>query len=138
MTNKKKFEKLKPIWDAMEEHRWHVLTQIDDIDETHDEVEIETWSPAGEDLILTLYLNHWEGKSISEQVYDIYLGFDVEENVKMWLDAKAHGTGGVPSVQTLVHDAEEIEKMYDKLYDIVKAAEDELPDDWDSDDDENN
>ena len=74
------------------------------------EIEIENWSPAGEDLVE--YLR--KDLDIYEQFCDISLNFDVDEHVEMWIELR--GTRGVPSsISELVKDAEEIEDMYSIL-----------------------
>lgn len=127
MTNKEKFKKLQPVWDAIEKLGWKILTNPEDLDDDHDEVEIENRSPAGEDLILIFYLNHWEGKNLAAQAYDIYMDFDVDENVKMWLEARDNNVSGVPSARVLVHDAEDIERMYEELSDVIAKVYRKLP-----------
>ena len=49
-------------------------------------------------------------------------GFDVDEHIEMWIEAKRSGTNGVPSARELVHDAEAIDKMLDELADALAAA----------------
>ena len=74
------------------------------------EIEIENWSPAGEDLVE--YLR--KDIDISVQVSEIAANFDVDEHVELWIEAR--GTRGVPSsISELVKDAEEIEDMYSIL-----------------------
>lgn len=75
-----------------------------------DEIEIENWSPAGEDLVEYLRKNI----DIPMQVSEIAENFDVDEHVELWIGAR--GTRGVPSsISELVKDAEEIEDMYSIL-----------------------
>ncbi len=75
-----------------------------------EEIEIENWSPEGEDLVL--YLR--KDIDIYEQVCDISLNFDVDEHVEVYVNIR--GTRGVPSsISALVKDAEEIEDMYSIL-----------------------
>ncbi len=74
------------------------------------EIEIETWSPAGEDLVE--YLR--KDIDIYEQVSVIAENFDVDEHAEMWIEFR--GTRGVPSsISELVKDAEAIEDMYSIL-----------------------
>ena len=102
--------------DVIESLGWHVSSYTDD-----GRVEIETGSPAGEDLVLCL-----DVRSFPDSVKDYYLNFDVDEHVEMWVEAKYNdrdGHLGVPSVRTLVHDAEEIEKMLETMSDALSEVE---------------
>lgn len=75
--------------------------------------EISQYSPAGEDFGFTIDYEMVE--EIPEKINRCYNDFDVDEHVQMWIEAKNNGVGGVPSVVTLVHDAEEIEEMLEYL-----------------------
>lgn len=70
-------------------------------------------SPAGEDFGFTAWGNTVEEiiKSIREYADD----FDMEEHVRELLEAKENGFAGVPSVFTLVKDAEAIQEMLNML-----------------------
>ena len=104
------FDFYRPIWEKFEEIGWNI--------ERHENtVELQNYSPAGEELIETLYLD--DEDNIPKQLYKLYDDFDEEEHAIMWLDAKQHGVKGVPPIWTLVKDAEEITKMYDELYTIA-------------------
>ena len=78
-------------------------------------LEIETCSPAGEDLFETIHCKD-DCEEVEVCLYDLWRHFDVEDHVTMWLDAKRNGMAGVPDVITLVHDAEDIEGIYEQLY----------------------
>lgn len=67
-------------------------------------VEFECESPAGEDVVVTEYYSRFD--DIPAALYERYDDFDVEDHVKMWLEAKERGTKGIPDVRTLVEDAE--------------------------------
>lgn len=74
------------------------------------EIEIENWSPAGENLVE--YLR--KDIDIYEQVSVIAENFDVDEHAEMWIEFR--GTRGVPySISVLVKDAEAIKDMYLEL-----------------------
>lgn len=74
------------------------------------EIEIENWSPAGENLVE--YLN--KNADIFEQVNEIALSFDIDEHVEPLIEVR--GTFGVPSsISTLIKDAKKIQCMYSKL-----------------------
>ena len=103
---------------AADEIGWMVsIIRTTGYDHEKTEYEFETWSPAGEDLIVsahddTLIRDLWE-----EAVY-----FDIDEHVSMWLQAKMNGDSSVPGAVQLVDDAREIEKMLYELYEGMKAA----------------
>lgn len=101
-----------PQWfiDAVEELDWSCK-------DTGSDVELENWSPAGEDLIIYVDKGQWVA-----DLFDNYENFDTAEHVKFLLDAKAHGFRGVPDEEVLVEDAEEILLMYKELADKVAEA----------------
>ena len=70
-------------------------------------------SPAGEDFSFYVFYENLPG--IAREVYSYWQDFDVDEHVRMWLDAKANGVVGVPDAVTLVDDAREIETMLENL-----------------------
>ena len=116
---RKKFCKLQPLWDAFEELGWRVrdyecpkhepYQKTDEI-----EIEIETWSPAGEDIIEYIRLGDSED-SILEQLYDLYHNYDWEEHAEPLIEMR--GEHGIPdSIMTLVEDAQDIGEMYKELY----------------------
>ncbi len=77
---------------------------------TNKDIEIENWSPAGENLVE--YLN--KDADIFVQVSEIALSFDIDEHVEPLIEMR--GTYGVPSsISTLIEDAEKIQCMYSEL-----------------------
>ena len=98
--------------DVLEKHDWSVSSYTDD-----GRVEIETYSPAGEDFLMCV-----EVENFPRAVAEYAAGFDVDEHIEMWIEAKRSGTNGVPSARELVHDAEAIDKMLDELADALAAA----------------
>lgn len=99
-----KIELNKKIVDVLEEKGWRVIDYTDD-----GRVEIEAWSPAGEDLVFTV-----DVKDIAKDLRREYEDFDIDEHVEMWLSAKGR-VRGVPGAVVLVHDAEAIDKMLEEL-----------------------
>lgn len=86
------------------------------------QVELENYSPAGENLIMDLNL---EGDTI-EEIFDSFRenlkeyrdNYDVDEHVDLW--AGSRGKNGVPSSYIiLVHDAEAIGDMLDDFVDKI-------------------
>lgn len=81
--------------------------------------EFRQYSPAGEDFSFYVGADTFDG--IVRQVDSHANDFDVEEHVKLWLDAKYNGVGGVPGIVELVKDAEAIKQM---LLDLAEALKD--------------
>lgn len=74
-------------------------------------VELETWSPAGEDIVVDL-----PGEDIAKEMRVYAANFDIDEHVEPLVECR--GQRGVPSsIRTLVEDAEEIQKMLNDLSD---------------------
>lgn len=73
-------------------------------------VEMYQFSPAGEDFSFTVSANN-----LIEDVKDYAESFDSEEHAAMWYDAGKRGVRGVPSLHTLVEDADEIQEMLNEL-----------------------
>lgn len=95
----------KKYLDVLEKHDWAVSSYTDD-----GRVELEKYSPAGEDFIMCL-----EVANFPEAVAEYAAGFDIDEHIEMWIEARRNGTRGVPSSRELVHDAEDIDKMLQEL-----------------------
>lgn len=85
----------------------------------HDDgtVEFRKYSPAGEDFSFTV-----NAKEAAKEIYEYYDGFDVDEHIEMWIEARKSGTPGVPSTRRLVEDAEDISEMLKELADAVVDA----------------
>lgn len=81
-------------------------------------VELETTSPAGEDLIVTV-----EAENFVDNVKAYAASFDPDGHIEMWVAARRSGTKGVPSTRELVEDAEAIDKMLQKLAQALFVAE---------------
>lgn len=73
-------------------------------------VELESTSPAGENLIVTV-----DADGFVENVKAYAAGFDIDEHIEMRISARSSGTAGVPSTRELVKDAEAIDKMLQEL-----------------------
>lgn len=69
-------------------------------------VELESYSPAGENLVVTV-----EKENFAEKVREYAEDFDIDEHIEMWVEARNNGVAGVPkSTRELVEDAEEIKE----------------------------
>ena len=95
-----------------ENHDWRV-TVCDD-----GTIELETSSPAGEDLIVTV-----AAENFVDNVKSYAASFDPEEHIEMWVAARRSGTRDVPSAFALVEDAKAIDKMLQELAQALFAAE---------------
>lgn len=102
--------------DILEKREWSVSSYTDD-----GRVEIEWYSPAGEDFIIRVGV-----EKFPDEVLDYSDSFDVDEHIAMWIEAKQNGTQGVPGARQIVHDAEEIEKELDELAFELQEAERKL------------
>ena len=83
-------------------------------------VEFSQMSSAGEDFSFYVFYDRLE--DIPREVYEYYDDFDVDDHVRMWLEAKKNGVGGVPNARVLVKDAEEIEEMILTLSMAIRDA----------------
>lgn len=85
-------------------------------------VDIEAWSPAGEDLCETIII--CPGQTLAEAARSWADSFSVDDHVMLWADKR--GTNGVPSsIAELVDDAEAIQKMMYALVEDLEKAEKE-------------
>lgn len=102
--------------EAIEKLDWTVHQYDDD-----DDVELENWSPAGENLIVyTTKSNFVQG------IVTYAENFDPDEHIEMWVEAKRTGaTSGIPDIRTLVQDADDIAEMLDELAIAVQAVDTE-------------
>ena len=87
-----------------EEQGWGVFEDDDGV------VELEKYSPAGEDFSFTARADHFV-----EDAKEYAASFDQEEHIEMWIEAKRNGVRGVPFVKELVRDAEAINEMLREL-----------------------
>lgn len=99
--------------DVLEKQDWAVCGYTDD-----GRVELEKFSPAGEDFIMCVGV-----ENLPEEVREYATGFDIDEHIEMWIEARRNGTNGVPSTRELVKDAEDIDKMLQELAAALSRAE---------------
>lgn len=100
--------------DALESLDWSVSSYTDD-----GRIEIETFSPAGEDLCVCVDVEDFPDSVAKCAEY-----FDQDEHIEMWIMARNNGVSGVPSTRELVKDAEAIEEMLQDLASALREAED--------------
>ena len=80
-------------------------------------VELEKYSPAGEDFVFYV-----DKEDFIENVIDYADNFDPDEHAKMWVE-NMHSVAGVPqSIRTLIQDADDIQAM---LYELAEAIKKE-------------
>ena len=91
--------------DVLEKLDWRVCGYTDD-----GGVELENYSPAGEDFLMCVSVKDFPGS-----VMEYYNDFDVDDHIEMWIEARRNGVSGVPDTRTLVQDAEAIEEMLETL-----------------------
>lgn len=119
------FELTEREQEILEKEGW----RLNEINETkgncYVEVEIENWSPAGEDLPETIFIE--EGETFAHAVRKWANSFDIDDHVELW--AECRGTRGVPSsIRELLDDAEAIQEMFNDLAEALEDAEN-FPDD---------
>ncbi len=83
----------------------------------HDNIELEKYSPAGEDFIFTV-----GEEGFVDNVKAYAASFDQEEHIEMWVLARRSGTRGVPHIKELVEDAQAIDDMLRELACALFAA----------------
>lgn len=84
-----------------------------------DFIELENWSPAGEDLILT-----FNKRSLPDELRAYAATWDIDEHIRMWVQASQHDSS-IPSVRVLCRDAEDIDQMLQDLAVAVTKCEEE-------------
>lgn len=95
----------KKYLEVLEAHGWAVSSYTDD-----GRVELEKYSPAGEDFIMCVEVNNFP-----DAIMEYYEDFDVDEHIEMWVEARRNGTSGVPTTRRLAEDAEAIDEMLKEL-----------------------
>ena len=79
------------------------------------EIEIENWSPAGENIVECLDKNI----DIPSQMQNIADNFDADQHAEIWIEHR--GKNGVRgSLRTLIHDADAIQEIYNELAHALK------------------
>lgn len=84
-------------------------------------VELEKYSPAGEDFGMVIDFDMDDPvHSFMDDLKEYSEDFDVDEHVEMWLPSR--GKGGCPgSISELVEDAEAIRDMIVELWEILDS-----------------
>ena len=93
-------------------------------------VEFEQGSPAGEDFLFYVHGDEDLVKGVVEYARD----WDPDEHVEMWVQAKANSDNpnrsSIPSIRTLVNDADEIDEMLSALADALIDVKAEVEEQW--------
>ncbi len=71
-----------------------------------DYVELEFYSPAGEDFVFSLTVNDF-----ADEFTHFANTFDPDDHAEALIEAKMHGFQGVPSARELIKDADAIEEF---------------------------
>lgn len=81
-------------------------------------IELEKYSPAGEDFVITL-----GAEDFVDNVKEYAANFDQDEHIEMWIEARRNKVRGVPPTRELVKDAEDIDAMLKELAEALFTAE---------------
>lgn len=101
--------------DVLERLEWRICGYDDG------SVEIENFSPAGEDLIISAGVENF-----AEEIKERYENFDPDEHIEEMIRAKQSGVAGVPPARELARDADKIDKMLEELANALAEAEEKI------------
>lgn len=111
----KRYKELEELLSVAEELGWRYEVYTEDNGYSY--IELEKYSPAGEDFIMTIdceYNNPVD--TFLKNLEEYERSFDVDDHVAIWIDSR--GQNGVPnSISELVEDAKEIKNMIYELWD---------------------
>ena len=108
----------KRIVKAIEDEQGWIILSTNEEDGLY-YTEIENWSPAGEDIIETIW-HDGTPQSFADALCTNYMSFDPEEHAEMWYNTEDRGQP--KSLRALLKDADEIESMLEELMIAVKTA----------------
>lgn len=83
------------------------------------EWEFEKYSPAGEDFIFSVVVD--DPEDLWREVMRYAVEFDPDEHAEMWVKARGN-VSGIPSIRTLVEDADAIDEMLDELAEALREV----------------
>lgn len=87
------------------------LEQLDwTVNEDESLIELEKYSPAGEDFIFSVSTNNFV-----DDIKEYAANFDPDEHIEMWVMAKHNDGKNIPSIRELVEDADAIDEMLQEL-----------------------
>jgi hypothetical protein len=115
MNTKNSNSDLEPLIEAIDFNGWGVFS-------SEDGWEISQPSPAGEDFSFFVHADgEYTPRRLARGIQQAARDFDVDEHVGFWAEASLSGAKGVPSIRTLLHDAEDIQEMMDSLAEEVEG-----------------
>jgi len=80
-------------------------------------VELEKYSPQGQDFIATIWFDNDDKSDFMEQLYNYYDDFDPDEEAAKWIGEDGHGTNGAPyKLSDLLQDMEGCKDMLLELW----------------------
>ena len=88
-------------------------------------VEMEKYSPLGEDFSMTIYFDKEDSvNTFMDGLKEYYLDFDPEDHAARWIENR--GKNGTPdSIKDLLNDAEDIKEMIDELIQCLEGDEEQ-------------
>lgn len=92
------------ILDALADNNWNTYIDTED-----NSIELEWYSPAGEDFLLSFDVK--DDDDFLSQLYDAYINFDTEQHA-----VENYGTLGAPGLRVLLDDADAIEDELKRLW----------------------
>lgn len=80
-------------------------------------IEFENYTPAGQDLIVSITIHKNDGiDALRKELYEYSSGFDVDEQISLWIDESGHGKNGAPyRMKDILADMETAEEMIERL-----------------------
>lgn len=112
-------KELQRMLDKAEEMDWSYTVYVEPSQNNRTYVDLETYSPAGEDFGMTIdFEAEDQAESFLKDLSDYADNFDVDEHVEMWMPSR--GKNGCPSTaRELVEDAEAIAEMIKELFEVL-------------------
>lgn len=112
-------KELQRMLDKAEEMDWSYTVYVEPSQNNRTYVDLETYSPAGEDFGMTIDFDaEDQAESFLKDLSDYADNFDVDEHVEMWMPSR--GKKGCPSTaRELVEDAEAITEMIKELFEVL-------------------
>lgn len=92
------------ILDALDDNNWNLYIDTED-----NFIELEWYSPAGEDFLLSFDVK--DDDDFLSQLYDAYINFDTEQHA-----VENYGMRGAPGLRVLLDDADAIEDEIKQLW----------------------
>lgn len=92
------------ILDALDDNNWNLYIDTED-----NFIELEWYSPAGEDFSLSFDVK--DDDDFLSQLYDAYINFDTEQHA-----VENYGMRGAPGLRVLLDDADAIEDELKRLW----------------------